>query len=106
MRPTNDTSYAFRVAAVDPPDQAGFRVAPALILIAGIAFNAGLAFVNGHVTPLSPALVIAAEAVLVSAALGLALLGWKPQMAPSLALIAFLAMFAIVRGLVMGQPEP
>jgi putative polymerase len=79
---------------------------PALVLIGCVGFNAGLAVINGHIMPLPPALVIAAEGMLVSAALGLAMLGWKPQMAPSLVLIAILALFAIFRGLLMAQPEP
>lgn len=79
---------------------------PALVLIGCVGFNAGLAVINGHIMPLPPALVIAAEGMLVSAALGLAMLGWKPQMAPSLALIALLVLFATFRGLLMAQPEP
>lgn len=85
---------------------ASFRIAPALILIACVCFNAGLAFVNAHAMGVPTALVIATEASLTAAAFGLALLAWKPQMAPSLALIAMLGLFAVFRGLLMAQPDP
>jgi putative polymerase len=104
--PATDPRFAYQVAEVGPLGWAGFRLMPALVLIGCVVFNAGLAVVNGHIMALPPALVIAAEGMLVSAALGLAMLGWKPQMAPSLALIALLVLFATFRGLLMAQPEP
>ena len=104
MRPIGKDNLFSPVAV--PDDAAGFRVAPALVLIASVGFNAGLAFVNAHVMPVPTALVIVTEAALVSAAMGLALLAWKPQMAPSVALIAALALFAVFRGLLMAQPDP
>jgi putative polymerase len=104
--PATDPRFAYQVAEVGPLGGAGFRLMPALVLIGCVVFNAGLAVVNGHIMALPPALVIAAEGMLVSAALGLAMLGWKPQMAPSLALIALLVLFATFRGLLMAQPEP
>ena len=97
----------FRYRAAEPLGEAeSFRVAPALVLIGSVGFNSGLAFVNGHIMAVPTALVILAEAAFVSAAMGLALLAWKPQMAPSLALIAALALFSIFRGLLMTQPDP
>ncbi|WP_171946482.1 polysaccharide biosynthesis protein GumE [Hyphomicrobium sp. CS1GBMeth3] len=89
-----------------PPDIVRFRLLPALVLIASTAFNAGLSLVNGHIMPVPTALVIGTEAALVSAAMGLAFLAWRPQMAPSLAIIAALALFAVFRGLLMVQPDP
>lgn len=96
--------YAYTPVA--SPDTVSFRVLPALVLIASVSFNAGLAFVNGHIMPVPTALVIVTEAGLVSAAMGLALLAWRPQMAPSVALIAALGLFAVFRGLLMAQPDP
>ncbi len=106
QRPASHPRFAYQVAEVGHPGGAGFSLMPALVLIGCVGFNAGLAVVNGHIMALPPALVIAAEGMLVSAALGLAMLGWKPQMAPSLALIALLVLFATFRGLLMAQPEP
>jgi putative polymerase len=83
-----------------------WRIAPALLLIGCVTFNAVLAVVNGHVTALSPAEVIAVEIALVLAALVLALLRWKPQMTPLMAIIVLLTLFAIVRGLLTAQLEP
>jgi putative polymerase len=83
-----------------------FRVAPALIVIAATGFNAGLAVVNAHIAPVPTALVIVTEAALVASAMGLVLLAWRPQMGPSAALIAALALFAVFRGLLMVQPDP
>jgi putative polymerase len=100
-----DNLFAYRAAKV-PVGVRGFRVAPALVLIASMCFNAGLAFVNAHAMGVPTALVIATEASLTAAAFGLALLAWKPQMAPSLALIAMLGLFAVFRGLLMAQPDP
>jgi putative polymerase len=100
-----DNWFAYQAFEV-PAEAASFRVAPALVLIASLSFNAGLAFVNGHVMGVPTALVIAAQASLTAAAFGLALLAWKPQMAPSLALLSVLGLFAVFRGLLMAQPDP
>lgn len=106
-RPGGHSGYfAFPAGQTGAMAATGLRIAPALVLIASVSFNAGLAFVNGHVMSVPTALVIATEGALTAAALGLALLVWKPQMAPSLVLIAMLALFAVFRGLLMGQPDP
>lgn len=106
MRPVGSDNLFAYPAAPPSADAAGFRVAPALVLIASMGFNAGLAFVNGHIMPVPTALVIVTEAAFVATAMGLALLAWRPQMAPSLALIAVLVLFAVFRGLLMVQPDP
>jgi putative polymerase len=105
MRSTANTLFVYQVAAPSDADTR-YRLAPALILIASVGFNAGLAFVNGHVMDVPPLLVMATEAALVATAFGLAFLAWKPEMGPSVALIAALALFAVFRGLLMGQPDP
>lgn len=105
MSPGKDSLFVYQAPA-EPADAVSFRVAPALVLLGSVGFNAGLAVVNGHVMPVPTALVIVSEALFVSAAMGLALLAWRPQMTPSLALIATLALFAIFRGLLLAQPDP
>jgi len=100
-----DTLFVYREVA-PPADAARFRVAPALVVIVSTGFNAGLSVVNGHIMPVPTALVIVTEAGLVASAMGLALLAWRPQMAPSLALIVVLGLFAVLRGLLMVQPDP
>ncbi|MCC7251282.1 polysaccharide biosynthesis protein GumE [Hyphomicrobium sp.] len=106
MRPTGETSLLVYPATPLPRGAAGFELAPALVLIGSVGFNAGLAFFNAHIAPVPTALVIVTEAALVSTAMGLALLAWRPQMAPSLALMAALALFAVFRGLLMAAPDP
>jgi putative polymerase len=100
-----DNFFAYPADSV-PTSDATFRVAPALVLIASMCFNVVLAFVNAHVMGVPTALVIAAQAALTAAALGLALLAWKPQMEASIALLAVFGLFAVFRGLVMAQPDP
>lgn len=77
----------------------GFSVAAASIVIAAAVFNAALAAVNGHVTHLSPAAVIAFEAGLVVAAHAIAIARFKPQMTPWYALLLVFATIAALRGL-------
>lgn len=100
-----DTVFVYP-ATPAPADVTRFRLLPALVLIASTAFNAGLALVNGHIMPVPTALVIGTEAALVSAAMALVFLAWRPQMAPSLAIMAALALFAVFRGLLMVEPDP
>jgi len=78
----------------------------ALILLGSICFNAALAIVNGHAMAMSPALVIAAEATFLSAAIYVALSSWRAEMAPVLALIVMLVLFAIFRATITGAVEP
>ncbi len=101
----NDNWLAYQAASVSTSDEK-FRVAPALVVIASMTFNVALAFANGHVMNVPTALVIAAQASLTAAALGLALLAWKPQMEASVALLALFGLFAAFRGLLMAQPDP
>jgi len=100
-----DNLFAYHGATVSA-GVASFRVMPALVLIASMTFNAGLAFANGHVMSVPTALVIGAQASLIAAAFGLALLAWKPQMELSLALLVVFGLFAVFRGLLMAQPDP
>ena len=72
---------------------------PAVIVIGAVCFNAGLAFVNGNVTGLTQAPVVACEILFVGAAHLVALKNYKPQMAPWYALLGLFAAFAVIRSL-------
>lgn len=98
--------YPVRGSAFAGDGSVRLQLAPALVLIGSTVFNAGLAIVNGHIFALSQPMVIAAEAVFVGSALALAMLTWRPQMAPSLTLMVVLVAFAVARALWTVQPEP
>ena len=70
---------------------------PGLIVFGAVSFNAVLAFVNGNVTGLTSAPVIAAEVFFVASAHAVALKNYKPQMATWYALLGLFVGFAIVR---------
>lgn len=97
---------AFRRAEIWHGRRAMLPALASLVLLGSVCFNALLAIVNGHVMALTPALVIAAEAAFVSAALCLAFMGWRTEMAPVLALIIMLVLFAIIRAVATGVVEP
>ncbi len=73
------------------------RWIPGLIVFGAVSFNAVLAFVDGNVTILTPAPVIAAEVLFVALAHAVALKHYKPEMAPWYALLGLFLAFAIVR---------
>jgi putative polymerase len=109
MRDTAETlPFSYPPRPLRPAAQGGvrFQLAPALVLIGSMVFNAGLAIVNGHIFPLSQPMIIAAEAIFVSAALLLVLMAWRPEMSPSLMLMVMLVVIAVARALWMVQPEP
>jgi putative polymerase len=81
------------------------RAVPAVLVFAAVAFNAALAIVNAHVTPLSQTSVIAAELMLVMAAHLVALANYRPQMLTWYALLAALVLFAIWRSIYLEQIE-
>lgn len=101
-----EVPYRGRAAVRAEEDAVRLKLMPALVLIGSVLFNAGLAVVNGHIFPVSQPLVIASEAAFVAAAGCLIFLTWRPQMAPSLALIVVLAVFAVTRAIWTVQPEP
>ncbi|WP_146618746.1 polysaccharide biosynthesis protein GumE [Rhodoplanes elegans] len=82
------------------------RVVPGLLVIAAVCFNAGLAVVNGNITSLGPALVIAAEMALVLAAHAVALANYRPQMLPWYLLGAALLVVACWRSMALQQFDP
>jgi putative polymerase len=75
------------------------------VLAAAMVFNAVLAFLNGHVTPISQSAVIGSEMLLVAVAWLLALLYWSPGMAPWVLLAGFFVQLAILRTLLTGTIE-
>lgn len=82
------------------------RILPALLTFGAVMFNAGLAFINAMVTPLTPAVVVGAELMLVAAAHCITLANFRPQMLPWYILMAALLLFACWRGIMMEQFEP
>ncbi|RAI42389.1 polysaccharide biosynthesis protein GumE [Rhodoplanes roseus] len=82
------------------------RVVPGLLVIAAVCFNAGLAVVNGTVTSLGPAVVIAAEMALVLAAHVVALANYRPQMLPWYLLGAALLAVACWRSMALQEFDP
>ncbi|MGY2051397.1 polysaccharide biosynthesis protein GumE [Methylobacterium sp. JK268] len=72
---------------------------PFWILGAAMLFNAALAVVNGSVTGLSPGIVIGCEILVMGAALLVAAAHYRPSMALSVALIAWLFLFMAVRAI-------
>ena len=81
-------------------------IAPALILIACVSFNAGLAIINNNVTALSPSIVMLAEGMLTAAALTVVMLRWRPDMTPLVVVMALIFLFAVVRALATGEIQP
>ncbi len=81
-------------------------IAPALILIASVTFNAGLAIVNANVLPLSSSIVMLVEGLLTCAALAVAIVRWRPGMAPMIAVMALVFLFGVVRTIATGEPQP
>ncbi len=76
---------------------------PAALVVAAVTFNAFLAAVNAHVTGLTPAIVIAAEVLIVAAAHVVVLAHFRAAMAPWYALIVVMVVCAIVRSFGLGE---
>ena len=85
---------------------AGAGVWPLLILLAAVLFNAGLAIINAHVTPLSANAVIGVEVLIVVAAHAIVIANYRPQMLPWYAMIVFIVLFALERAIVVGNFDP
>lgn len=81
-------------------------IAPSLILIACIMFNAGLAVVNANIMALTPSVVMLVEGMLTATALAVALLRWRPEMSPILVVMSLIFLFGVVRAIVTGQMQP
>jgi len=84
----------------------GPGILPIAIVLFAVLFNAGLAIVNAHVTPLTASSVIAVEVLIVAAAHAVVLWHYRPQMLAWYAVIAVAMLFAVERGLVLGTFEP
>ena len=79
---------------------------PLLIVLAAVLFNAGLAVINAHVTPLSANAVIAAEVLIVVAAHAVIFAHYRPQMLPWYAVIVIVVLFSLERAMVVGNFDP
>jgi len=79
---------------------------PILIVLAAVLFNAGLAFINGNITPLSSSAVIGAEVLIVITAHVAILAHYRPQMFPWYVVIVLTVLFALERGIVVGNFDP
>ncbi|HET6390230.1 polysaccharide biosynthesis protein GumE [Hyphomicrobium sp.] len=99
-------SHSFDHHAAGLADSRLLLIAPALILIASITFNAGLAIVNANVMALSSSIVMLVEGLLTGAALGVALLRWRPEMAPMIVAMALIFLFGVVRSIATEELQP
>ena len=79
---------------------------PVLIVLAAVLFNAGLAIINAHVTPLSANVVIAAEVLIVVAAHTVIFANYRPQMLPWYAMIVIIVLFSLERSMIVGNFDP
>jgi putative polymerase len=84
-------------------DAAEARLAhlPYWLMLTALTFNAALAFINGNVRPLTPAIVIGLEGGLTLACLLVALLHQRREMNLAIALVAWLFLFMILRSAVV-----
>lgn len=98
---------SFSGAGVLPPLAAtGPGPLPALVIFAACTFNAALAAINAHLAPLTPAAVIAAEAVILGAAHLIALAHYRPEMKPWYGLILVFVLCALFRAFGTGAFDP
>jgi putative polymerase len=81
------------------------RILPGLLVIGAVTFNALLAIINAHVTPLSAVHVIAAETAFVVGAHALAIANYQPAMTRWYALALLFVLLALYRSLAFGQIE-
>jgi putative polymerase len=81
-------------------------VAPALILIGCVTFNAGLAVVNNNVAALSPSIVMLVEGMFTASALFVVMLRWRPDMTPLVVMMGLILLFGVVRSLITGEIQP
>lgn len=97
-------NYGRHAAALE--DSRLLLLAPALILIASVTFNAGLAIVNANAVTLSASTVMLVEGLLTCAALGVAVLRWRPAMAPMIVVMALIFLFGVGRSIATGELQP
>src|SRR5271157_2663905 len=84
---------------------AGQSLLPGGVLIGAIGFNALLAWINGHVSPLSSSTVILAEAGIVALAHAMILTHYQKCMTPWYALAGVFLGIALLRSVVMLEPQ-
>lgn len=82
------------------------EIAPSLMVIACVMFNAGLAVVNANVMALSPSIVMLVEGLLTAMALAVALLRWRPEMLPVVVVMCLILLFGVVRAIATGEMQP
>jgi putative polymerase len=82
------------------------EIAPSLMVIACVMFNAGLAVVNANVMALSPSIVMLVEGLLTAMALAVALLRWRPEMLPVVVVMCLILLFGVVRAIATGELQP
>jgi putative polymerase len=83
---------------------AGF--VPIMLVLFAVLFNAGLAIINAHITPISASVVIGMEVSIVVTANAIVLLHYRPQMLPWYGMILVIVLFSLERSLVVGQLNP
>lgn len=88
------------------PATADAGLLPVMLVLFAVLFNAGLAIINAHVTPISANAVIAMEVSIVLAAHAIILSHYRPQMLAWYGMIIVIALFALERTLVIGQLNP
>lgn len=81
-------------------------IAPSAIVIAAILFNAGLAVVNANAMALTPSIVMLVEGMVTATALAVALLRWRPEMAPIVVVMSLIFLFGVVRAISTGELQP
>jgi putative polymerase len=79
---------------------------PIMLVLFAVLFNAGLAIINAHVTPISANAVIEMEVSIVVAAYAIVLWHYHPQMLPWFGMILIIILFSLERSLVVGQLNP
>ena len=99
--------FALKAAPRRPSENLGdAEVLPLLIVMAAVLFNAALAIVNAHVTPLSASAVIGSEVLIVIAAHAVIFANYRPQMLPWYAMIVIIVLFSLERAMVVGNFDP
>ena len=83
---------------------AGFL--PIMLVLFAVLFNAGLAIISAHVTPISANAVIGMEVSIVVTAHAIILWHYRPQMLPWYGMILVIVLFSLERSLVIGQLNP
>jgi putative polymerase len=79
---------------------------PIVLVLFAVLFNAGLAIINAHVTPISANAVIGMEVSIVLAAHAIILWHYRSQMLPWYGMIVVIVLFSLERALVVGQFDP